>query len=670
MKRTKKKRSPYSIWTMAAFFAPACALVYLFFWVNTGDPFSAQQEIAKEAITLEDLAIDQLFRKTRALANDFSSSAAPDFSRLPARETLEKMAAPFSFVVDDGGDSRVLRFSGISFVKEKTVLILPGEEEDNDRFLTYLKSTEEQEYIKADIKGTEQVFQLLNSDERFTKPAYRIRTLLAHAAFLKRLGRGFEIAPLLLESLDTVPAEAAPSLSEYPFTVSALIIFDGQEDADKELFKDYRRKTLSAIFEGRIPLSSTELFAVSDRLMFLTDDEKNQLRDKARVREVVDIIKADPELTNRLCKAPIFSLVSLGKLWIGGCEGNEVRGCAFPWAEALEALNQASYQVKEDTGFFLSLDEEGVEREVLAKDNTQAELIRQTTAPAGIEGVSLNLYLTDRSSFEKNVKSRRTFVTIAALLLTCAMLVLGFATLKAVRKEVSAAKARSDFMAAVSHELRTPLSSIRMFAELLEEDRIQDESVKARSLRLIISNCRRLSAMIENVLDLSRSEKGMLRFNVEEIDLGLLLKDLFNDILAVAEEEEFTMDVKIEDDLPDVMADPTALSRAIFNLCDNARKYGGEEKWIGLEAIKNEGGAQITISDRGMGMSPSEQKEIFIRFQQGKEGVRAASGAGLGLSLAREAIEACNGELNVESREGEGTKFIILLPGLDQLNHD
>jgi signal transduction histidine kinase len=222
-------------------------------------------------------------------------------------------------------------------------------------------------------------------------------------------------------------------------------------------------------------------------------------------------------------------------------------------------------------------------------------------------------------------------------------------------------------MAAVSHELRTPLASIRMFAELLEEGRVEGADKRSRFMRLIISNCRRLSAMIENVLDLSRSERGLLRFEPEEIDLKGLLEDLFRDIRAVAEEEGFTMDIEIAPDLPAVRADPTALTRALFNLCDNARKYSGEAKHVRIRAAPEaSGGAMIAITDSGPGIAAGEREKIFERFRRGREGHAAPTGAGLGLSLAREAVEGCGGRLELSSRKGEGATFTVYLPGLEE----
>jgi len=274
--------------------------------------------------------------------------------------------------------------------------------------------------------------------------------------------------------------------------------------------------------------------------------------------------------------------------------------------------------------------------------------------------------LTDRSIFEESVESRRTFILGAALCLVLALAILGFATFRAIRREVAAAKARSDFMAGVSHELRTPLASIRMFAELMQDERVEDAATGKRFMRLIISNCRRLTAMIENVLDLSRSEKGLMRFHLEEVELKDLLDDLFGDISAFAEEEGIEMQVEIDPNLPAVRADPTALARAIFNLVDNARKYSGEEKSIKIEAVSKQGGAMISVSDEGPGIAPEERERIFERFQRGADKGDAPTGAGLGLSLAREAVKGCGGTLTLDSNQGRGAKFLIYLPGLEE----
>jgi signal transduction histidine kinase len=113
-----------------------------------------------------------------------------------------------------------------------------------------------------------------------------------------------------------------------------------------------------------------------------------------------------------------------------------------------------------------------------------------------------------------------------------------------------------------------------------------------------------------------------------------------------------------------VRADPSGLTRALFNILDNARKYGGEDKRIFVRAAAKDGDALISIQDRGPGIAPAERERIFGRYQRGGKGETAAAGAGLGLSLAREAVEACRGTLSLESREGEGSTFFIRLPGM------
>ncbi len=642
-----------SVWTLAGFLLPAAALVYLIIWSQTSEPLSAQTEIMRAARSLEVLVREGL-DLTKADAARWAGGRPLDPSAGPAGMFRDSL--PFAFGIDEEGRPLVTEPPPSA---AKQVWALPGDEMRRKTYETFSREAEECEIIRKDITRAEEIFDVMAKN--FTEPAYRVRTKLARAAFLVHQGRNGEAVTELVEVISETDPAAAPGPGELPFVVSAFLLLD--ENAGGHSIEPARAAAVGVMTGGSTPLKAAELRAVTERLKTVSDEERDALLRRVRALDVIEALEGMSETREKMRGAEGFALVTRNKLWLGDTSQGIVRGVACPAEEGLAALLEAEFPAgagaRAGSGLeaFLVVDESG-------SGGEEGEVIRFLPSPAGIDGAVLKIVLADRTVFEESARSRRVFVVGAGVLLFLALIVLGFATFRAVRREVEAAKARSDFMASVSHELRTPLASIRTFTELLEEGRVAEEGKKQRFLRLILSNCRRLTAMVENVLDLSRSEQGLLRFHVEEVDLKSLLDDLFRDISAAAGEDGFAVEVAIAGDVPDVRADPTALARAVFNICDNARKYSGEEKRIEVKAVKKAGGALITISDSGPGIADEEREKVFERFNRGSRD-RAVSGVGLGLSLAREAVEACSGRLELESGEGRGAVFSIFLPALE-----
>jgi len=702
----KRKRAGVSGWTLAGFLLPAAALVFVFAWSQTGEPLTAQAEIRRAALALERLAVEELELRVGEAAlgamerplrllpggSDAARSRGLDAGRIAGPEAA---AVPFCFARGEGGALVVIEPPP---AVPKKILPLPGDERENERYRVLSSEFEEREFIRDDPAGAAAVLDVMESG--FEAPGFKVRTRLARASFLVRQERFAEAAADLVALIDGIDPAGAPGAGGLPFMVSALLLLDkcaAAGDVDQAPARD---KALAAILGGDAPLTASELAAVAGRLEALDDDAQRLILERSRGLETAEALMKEPAIVSAMGGRSMenretFAVVAAGRLWLGGTVGAQdgggeqgpgndggtavtrVRGAALSLEAGLAGLLRPESLADAADGLSVSLEplETGApgasDTAVLDRGNKSAvpaaaqdtgEVVRTRSAPAGIAGAILKVRLTDRSLFEEAVQARRTLVLVIAGCLVLAMLALGFATFRAVRREVAAAGVRSDFMAAVSHELRTPLASIRTFAELLEENRIKDGGTRQRFMRLILSNCRRLSALIENVLDLSRSEQGQMQFHVEEVDLKGLLDDLFRDIRAAAEEEGFAVNVAIEDRPPPVAADPTALARAIFNICDNARKYAGDKKSIAVRAAASAGGVSISISDRGPGIPPAERERIFEPFQRGRGGAGAPVGVGLGLSLAREAVAACGGRLELESREGEGSTFTIFLP--------
>ena len=236
-------------------------------------------------------------------------------------------------------------------------------------------------------------------------------------------------------------------------------------------------------------------------------------------------------------------------------------------------------------------------------------------------------------------------------------------TYRNVSKEMALAKLKSDFVANVSHELRTPLSLIRLYAETLEMGRLSGPEKHQEYFRIIRKESERLSALINNILDFSRIEAGKKEYSLRETDLAELVRNTLESYRFQIEQNGFTLEEKIGDDLPPVHVDREAIARSLLNLINNALKYSQDEKYLGVNLYRANGSVKLEVIDRGIGIPRSEQPKIFEKFYRvGDPLVHNTKGSGLGLALVRHIVLAHGGEIGVESGAGKGSKFTITLP--------
>jgi signal transduction histidine kinase len=229
------------------------------------------------------------------------------------------------------------------------------------------------------------------------------------------------------------------------------------------------------------------------------------------------------------------------------------------------------------------------------------------------------------------------------------------------------AQQQVEFVAAVTHELRTPISVIHMAAQNLADGVIKGSEQTSRYGTLISRESRRLAGMIEQVLEFASGESRREDLDLRNLHVVDLIDSAISATQPLIQEGGFQIEREIQPDLPDVMGDEPSLRRALQNLLDNAMKFSGSNRWIGLKAQahsgRRTGEVKITIQDRGMGIPQDELGHIFDPFFRGKALVSAQiRGNGLGLSLVKSIIEAHGGRIAVDSMEGRGTNFSIFLP--------
>src|SRR5438094_8377697 len=224
------------------------------------------------------------------------------------------------------------------------------------------------------------------------------------------------------------------------------------------------------------------------------------------------------------------------------------------------------------------------------------------------------------------------------------------------------ARLKSDFVSNVSHELRTPLALIRLYAETLELGRITTKEKKHQYYRIIRKESERLTALINNILDFSRIEAGHKEYEFRETDIADLVRNTLDSYRYQIEQQGFALEESIDSDLPAVRVDQEAIARALVNLVNNALKYSQDEKYLGVKLYRDNGAVKLEVADKGIGIARRDQGKIFEKFYRaGDPLVHNTKGSGLGLSLVRHITEAHGGEIEVETYQGTGSKFIMCL---------
>jgi len=229
---------------------------------------------------------------------------------------------------------------------------------------------------------------------------------------------------------------------------------------------------------------------------------------------------------------------------------------------------------------------------------------------------------------------------------------------------------KSEFVSSVSHELKTPLTTIKLLAHLLQRKDVSDDE-KLDYSKTIAIECDRQIDFVGNLLDLSRIESGAYQLRKTRVDVRELISSCAHVERQRAESLGLTLRVDLPADLADVRGDFEALRRVLRGLIDNAIKYTPEGGHITVSAWETDDAVAIDVSDTGKGISETDLPHIFDKFYRATSETKddatgppgtAASGVGLGLYLAQHIVSQLNGQMSVESTQGVGTTFSVVLP--------
>lgn len=216
------------------------------------------------------------------------------------------------------------------------------------------------------------------------------------------------------------------------------------------------------------------------------------------------------------------------------------------------------------------------------------------------------------------------------------------------------------FTGDVSHELRTPLTAIRSVGEVGLRGRHDEEGYRG-IISSMLEEADRLNSLVDRLLTFSRAEAGQERLSFEPINLGELAEDVVSHLSVLAEEKQQRLTLE-RAGAATCLGDRVILKQALINLVDNAIKYTPASGSIHVRVARSSEGALVEVTDDGPGIATEPQKRIFDRFYRGDENAADAIGMGLGLSIARWAVEANGGKLSVSSVNGSGSSFGIILP--------
>ena len=236
--------------------------------------------------------------------------------------------------------------------------------------------------------------------------------------------------------------------------------------------------------------------------------------------------------------------------------------------------------------------------------------------------------------------------------------------LQSASRQVKLSQMKADFVSNVSHELRTPLASIRVFGEFLRLGRV-DTADKAKEYgEYIETESRRLTGLVNNILDFAKIESGAKTYQFERTDLAAVVDESVRTLGISLRHQGFELDYENRaETLPPLRIDASALTQALANLVDNAVKYSGDQRKIAIRLTHDAERVTIAVRDHGIGITRDEQKKIFERFHRVSTGlVHEVRGAGLGLSIVDHVIKAHGGRVWVESEPGQGSEFRLELP--------
>ncbi len=222
---------------------------------------------------------------------------------------------------------------------------------------------------------------------------------------------------------------------------------------------------------------------------------------------------------------------------------------------------------------------------------------------------------------------------------------------------------KDEFVLTASHELRSPLTSVQGFAELLMLERDSLSPKQVETVEIILDNCRHLARLLNDLLDLTRSDAGRLAISPRPTEVEPLIEDAVRTMRAQTEGSAQTLTQQVDPGLPVADVEPDRIRQILINLLTNAHEYSPEGATIGVTARLLGSEIEIAVTDDGPGIPESQLEHIFERFTRGDAGLtQRVGGTGLGLAISKSLVELHGGTIEVDSTVGVGSSFRVRLP--------
>ena len=285
---------------------------------------------------------------------------------------------------------------------------------------------------------------------------------------------------------------------------------------------------------------------------------------------------------------------------------------------------------------------------------------------------TLRVVPADPAALEEVAAWRRNLLLAGFMLMVLVVAAASFFVYRAVDRELAVARLQSDFVAAVSHEFRTPLTALRHLTEMLEDGGVPGDRLP-RYYRALGKESRRLHGMVESLLDFGRMEAGQRTYQMEDTSAAELARQVVHAFCDQVRGAAHRVELEAPPDeasdqihgTPRIRVDREALALALRNLLDNAVKYSPESSKVSVSVALRDGFVIVSVTDDGPGIPKAEQQNVFRKFVRGTAAATLnVKGTGIGLAMADRIVRAHGGRIALTSEPGQGSRFDVLLPAL------
>ncbi len=278
----------------------------------------------------------------------------------------------------------------------------------------------------------------------------------------------------------------------------------------------------------------------------------------------------------------------------------------------------------------------------------------------------LYVYFPDTKGF---ILGNMWSVFLSSILLISMIGGVFYSSVNTMLKQKKLADIKNDFINNMTHEFKTPISTISLAVEVMKDSEVKKDSSKmSRYLNIIQDENRRLGTQVEKVLQMALLDKGEVKLRLGTVDIHETIEQVLTNLSVQIEQKNGIVNLELEAENPEIEADEVHLTNIIYNLLDNANKYSPENPEITIRTENIGNSLKISILDKGIGMTKEQIVRIFERFYRVPTGnLHDVKGFGLGLSYVKKMVESHNGQITVESKLGEGSKFEITFTRKDAL---